>query len=158
MRLTPGERKALLVLFALLSFGGALKAHQIHETRWGQAFLGPPPLPMPGSRLPAAPPLTVNWVPTPLVSASPENRSREQPTHHGASPHGKTKAAGKCPVNLNLADQESLSSLPGVGEKTAAAILAYRRQKGPFQKPEDLLSVKGIGQKKLDRMRGCLIL
>lgn len=180
MRLTPGERKALFLLFALLSFGGALKAHQIHETRWGQAFLGPPPLPLPASRLPSQ---AQHWsdmaaasrlkaalrgepsilrmadsAPTPLVSAASENGSREVPTHHGPSLHGKTKATGKCPVNLNLGDQNALSGLPGVGEKTAAAILAYRRQHGPFQKAEDLLSVKGIGQKKLDRMRSCLIL
>ena len=39
--------------------------------------------------------------------------------------------------------------IKGIGEQRAADILAYRQANGPFEKPEDLLEVKGIGEKKL---------
>jgi competence protein ComEA len=51
------------------------------------------------------------------------------------------------PVDLNTATATELMQLPGVGAKTAARILDYRRAHGPFQRPEELLSVKGIGEK-----------
>jgi competence protein ComEA len=57
------------------------------------------------------------------------------------------------PVNINTAGAEELDSLPGVGPATAAAILDFRREHGPFQRVEDLLGVRGIGEKKLARMR-----
>lgn len=52
-------------------------------------------------------------------------------------------------INLNTATMEELVSLPGIGEKTAAAILALREQIGCFHYPEDLLLVNGIGNAKL---------
>jgi competence protein ComEA len=56
-------------------------------------------------------------------------------------------------VNVNTATAEELDALPGVGPVTAAAILEFRREHGPFQRVEDLLEVRGIGEKKLERMR-----
>jgi competence protein ComEA len=56
-------------------------------------------------------------------------------------------------VNINTAGEEELKTLPGVGPKTAEAILAYRQEHGPFQRPEDLMEIRGIGEKKLARMR-----
>jgi competence protein ComEA len=47
---------------------------------------------------------------------------------------------------------EELKSLPGVGDKTAQAILDYRAANGPFRDVKDLLKVKGIGPKKLEKM------
>jgi competence protein ComEA len=54
---------------------------------------------------------------------------------------------------VNTATAVELDALPGVGSVTAAAIVAYRREHGPFQSPEDLLNVRGIAEKKLARMR-----
>lgn len=56
-------------------------------------------------------------------------------------------------VNINTAPAEELRTLDGIGEKSAAAIVAYRRQNPPFQTAEDLLAVKGIGPKTLDKIR-----
>lgn len=51
------------------------------------------------------------------------------------------------PVNVNTADAETLAAeLKGVGEKTAAAIVAYREANGPFKTLDDLKRVKGIGE------------
>ena len=57
------------------------------------------------------------------------------------------------PIDLNRATAGELDALPGVGPSTAAAIVAYRDQHGPFGKVEDLLNVRGIGPAKLDAMK-----
>lgn len=49
-------------------------------------------------------------------------------------------------LDLNTATAEDLQRLPGIGEKKAAAIVAWRAEHGPFQVVEDLLSVRGIGE------------
>jgi competence protein ComEA len=63
-----------------------------------------------------------------------------------------TTAKVPSPVNLNTATVEQLEALPGIGAKTAALIVAYR-QKNPFKKPEELMNVKGIGEKAFLRIR-----
>lgn len=55
-------------------------------------------------------------------------------------------------VNLNSATVEELDELPGVGEKTAQAIVDDREENGPFASPEDLMRVSGIGEKKFERL------
>ena len=57
------------------------------------------------------------------------------------------------PVDLNTANATELDALPGVGPATAAAIIAYRRQHGPFQRVDDLADVAGIGPAKLAQIR-----
>lgn len=52
------------------------------------------------------------------------------------------------PVNINTADAATIAmELKGVGEKTAAAIVAYREEHGPFKTLDELRNVKGIGDK-----------
>lgn len=50
------------------------------------------------------------------------------------------------PININTADSDTLQLLPGIGEKRAADIIAYREENGPFRIPEELADVKGIGE------------
>ncbi len=57
------------------------------------------------------------------------------------------------PINLNKATMEELSTLPGIGPKTAQAILAFRDEHGPFKSVEELLRVRGLGPKKLAAIR-----
>lgn len=55
------------------------------------------------------------------------------------------------PIDINTADADTIAaSLKGVGPEKAAAIVAYRDQYGPFASADDLLNVKGIGQKTLE--------
>ena len=49
-------------------------------------------------------------------------------------------------VNINTATAAELETLPGIGEKRAADIVADRAANGPFRIPEDLTRVKGIGE------------
>ncbi|MCS7252607.1 MAG: helix-hairpin-helix domain-containing protein [Armatimonadota bacterium] len=56
-------------------------------------------------------------------------------------------------VAINTATVEQLESLPGVGPALAQRIVEYRRRNGPFKSVEELLNVKGIGEKKLEALR-----
>ena len=50
------------------------------------------------------------------------------------------------PIDLNTATAEELQSLPGIGEKRAADIIADREKNGPYRFPEEITRVKGIGE------------
>ncbi len=56
-------------------------------------------------------------------------------------------------VDLNQANAEQLQTLPGIGAELARRILEEREQNGPFLYVEDLLSVKGVGPKMLEKLR-----
>ena len=62
------------------------------------------------------------------------------------------------PVNINTADAPTLSkNIKGVGMKKAQAIIDYREKNGKFNKVEDLMKVKGIGVKLLEKNTGSII-
>lgn len=56
-------------------------------------------------------------------------------------------------VELNTATAPELRTLPGVGERTAERIIEYREEHGGFEKIEDLMNVRGIGEKTFLRLR-----
>lgn len=56
-------------------------------------------------------------------------------------------------VELNTADQAALESLPGIGPRTAERIIEYRNENGGFEKVEDLMNVRGIGERTFLRLR-----
>ena len=56
-------------------------------------------------------------------------------------------------MSLNSASASELTALPGVGEATAAAIVAHREANGPFTAVEQLMDVRGIGPAKFEAMR-----
>ncbi len=60
-------------------------------------------------------------------------------------------------VNINTASVEQLSTLPGVGASLAERIVKYRTEVGTFKAPEELVAVKGVGQKKLDKMINMIV-
>ena len=66
------------------------------------------------------------------------------PTTEASVPPETSPVTGK--VDLNTADAQELMTLPGIGEKRAQAIIAYREANGPFRIPEDLTKVDGIGE------------
>jgi len=61
-------------------------------------------------------------------------------------------------VNINSFNMEELTRLPGVGEKLAVRIVEYRKIHGPFKSKEELMQVKGIGEKKFEQFKDLIII
>jgi comEA protein len=68
----------------------------------------------------------------------------------------EAKASSAPVVNINTAPAEQLERLPGVGPKTAARIVEYRQKNGGFKKVEELMNVRGIGEKAFLKMKNQL--
>ena len=66
----------------------------------------------------------------------------------GSTANGSSNVSSNGKVNINTATSEQLCTLSGIGESTAAKIIAYRQQNGSFSSVEDLKNVSGIGDKK----------
>lgn len=70
---------------------------------------------------------------------------KEYKKHHAENADMTEKDTNEVLVNINTADKDSLTTLPGVGEAKAAAIIAYREENGLFSSKEELKKVSGIG-------------
>ena len=64
-----------------------------------------------------------------------------------------TKKPPLKPININTANSEELQQVPGIGPATAEKILQMRKSYGAFKSVDDLLSIRGIGKKRLEKMR-----
>jgi len=74
-----------------------------------------------------------------------------------AAKSASAAAAPTAPVNINTATQEQLETLPGLGAKVAQRIIDYRQKNGNFKKVEDLMNVKGIGEKSFLKLKPLLV-
>jgi competence ComEA-like helix-hairpin-helix protein len=74
----------------------------------------------------------------------------------GTSVFAKKKPPAQ-PVNINAATSEELQLVPGIGPSTADKILQMRKSYGPFKSVDDLLAIRGIGPKRLEKMRKYLV-
>ena len=89
-------------------------------------------------------PLLVALVPLATIAVVPPHAMgaasfQAQNTAQVAKPDG--------PLDLNKATAAQLEELPGVGPATATRIVEYREKNGAFKKVEDLMNVRGIGEK-----------
>jgi len=64
-----------------------------------------------------------------------------------------TKKPPTQPVNINTADSTQLQLVPGIGPSTAEKILQMRKSYGAFKSVNDLMAIRGIGPKRLEKMR-----
>lgn len=67
-------------------------------------------------------------------------------------------APAKPAINLNTATIEQLDSLPGIGRKTAELIIEYRTKSGGFKRIEELMNVKGIGEKSFLKLKPLVVI
>ena len=70
-----------------------------------------------------------------------------------AKPAKAAAASPASPVNLNTATQAQLETLPGIGAAAAKRIIEYREKNGKFTKIEQLMNVKGIGEKSFLKLK-----
>jgi competence protein ComEA len=82
--------------------------------------------------------------------ASPSSAWAQAAKGRGAA---KAKATATDPINLNAATAAQLQTLPGVGASAAQRILDYRQKNGSFKKIEELMNVKGIGEKSFLKLK-----
>jgi competence protein ComEA len=80
----------------------------------------------------------------PLVAAQEKPAGRTAPA---ATP------VAKAAVNINTATAAEFEGLPGIGARTAARILEYRQKNGPFKKIEELMNVRGVGEKSFLKLK-----
>jgi comEA protein len=59
-------------------------------------------------------------------------------------------------VNINTASAAEFEALPGIGPKMAARIIEYRQKNGPFKKVEELMNVRGLGEKNFLKLKAQL--
>ena len=69
----------------------------------------------------------------------------------------KGKAQSTEKVNLNTATAEQLQTLPGIGPAMAKRVLEYRAKIGKFTKVEEILNVKGFGEKRFQKIKDRLL-
>ena len=74
-----------------------------------------------------------------LVCAAALNATSKKPPTH--------------PININSASSAQLQQVPGIGPATADKILQMRKSYGAFKSVDDLLAIKGLGKKRLEKMR-----
>lgn len=75
-----------------------------------------------------------------------------------AASKAAAKPASTAPVNINTASAAEFEGLPGIGATMAARIVEYRQKNGPFKKIEDLMNVRGLGEKNFLKLKPQLTL
>ena len=129
--LTPAERRGVLLIAGLFLLGAAYDLWRASR-----------PAPSLGDPVATLAPDSLARPSIPRAAADPEARPTFQPG-----------AVGVARLDLNRATATELESLDGIGPKLAGRILEHRRLHGPFQSVEELLAVRGIGPRLLQRIR-----
>jgi comEA protein len=68
-------------------------------------------------------------------------------------PTKAAQAASSDVINLNTASAAQIATLPGIGPKTADLIVQYRTKNGGFKKIEEIMNVRGVGEKSFLKLK-----
>ncbi|HKT35078.1 MAG TPA: helix-hairpin-helix domain-containing protein [Nitrospira sp.] len=91
--------------------------------------------------------------PTPLASVPPTTSRTPLTPHSRRQAKELSRDSAPTTVDLNLATEQDLERLPGIGPVLARRIVQYRQMQGTFQAVQQLRQVKGIGKKTFERIR-----
>ena len=86
-----------------------------------------------------------------VLAAAPAAAQQKSSTPKAAA--GKTAPTAGAPLNINTATAAQFEALPGLGKAVAERIVEYRDKNGNFKKVEDLMNVKGIGEKSFLKLK-----
>ena len=89
----------------------------------------------------------------PIVALAALLAVNAQPAAAQAAAKAAAKSETGAMVNINTASVAEFEELPGVGAKTAARIIEYRQKNGPFKKVEELMNIRGIGEKNFLKLK-----
>lgn len=98
----------------------------------------------------------IHGLTTPTVPEAASDTNRTATSKPASHPARSSTAALTPRMNLNEANASQLERLPRIGPKLAERILEYRRAHGPFKQVEDLVKIRGIGDKTLARLEPLL--
>jgi competence ComEA-like helix-hairpin-helix protein len=85
-------------------------------------------------------------------------RDKQGATQYGAPSDAGTDAGGptvgddRACIDLNSATADELMTLPGVGKVTAAKIIEFRERHGPFRRPQDIIIIHGLSERKYRKL------
>jgi competence protein ComEA len=134
--LTEAERRGAWVVVALLLIGTAHDLWRAHTLARQRESIAARTSATDSAAAPYAGPGDDSLGPRPPRALTPR-------------PPGESAA----PIDLNHATAQELDALPGVGPVLAGRIVTQRTLHGPYRRVEDLLAVRGIGPRLLDRIR-----
>jgi len=90
-----------------------------------------------------------------VADTTPPDEKKEQPSNRKEeqteTPDSEMRDKGL--ININIADRETLKTLPGIGPTYSKRIIKYREENGSFEKIEELKKIKGIAEKRLEKLK-----
>jgi len=157
LKITPAERKAVSVLLVLLAVLGTLNL-ALTPT---QPFSGDQYRQL-EQQFRKRTALLKQKEQKLLTRYYPDNAAGVQASYQDTAPENRVDSVQLVPekassgndrVNINTAVQSELETLPGIGPAYARRILKYRKVNGSFKSIDELKKIKGIAQKRLDKLK-----
>ncbi|MBF0432435.1 MAG: helix-hairpin-helix domain-containing protein [Fibrobacteria bacterium] len=137
---TKKEKSIIILIVIFMAVGFISRALSLRKTAFYPDSGNTPPV------------YEVNTESYALSDSSDSLKEAEEKTETDKKGEITKNANTSFPLDINKASIKEFQQLKGIGPKLAEKIIAYRNTSGNFQKPEDLIKVKGIGKKKLENL------